>query len=180
MQDPVTNRYADALFGLAKSQGVLDAVSANVETLAREMSSTSSDFYFDARVSIEARREKLRSTTTSMHGLTQNFVNLLFDKRREEVLRDLGTAFHRRALDERHAAEGVVESARLLGAAEISRVATAVGARLGKSVSLENRVTEEVLGGVRVTVLDDEGEIPHHERVDDRGLRLRSKGDVPE
>ncbi len=153
MIDPVTSRYANALFSLAMGRGVLDAVSADVERLAREVGAPGvGDFYFDARVSIDARRLKIASVTQSMHELTKNFVNLLFDKRREEVLRNLSAAFHQRALDERGAAEGIVESARALGAGEIASLATAFGAELGKRVTLENKVTDDVLGGVRVIV----------------------------
>jgi F-type H+-transporting ATPase subunit delta len=87
-----------------------------------------------------------------MNELTRNFVGLIFDKRREEVLRDLGEAFHRRLLDEQGAAEGYVESARPMGAGEIAELATAMGARLGKRVTLENRIVPDMIGGVRVIV----------------------------
>ena len=40
----------------------------------------------------------------------------------------------------------------VLGAGEIASLATALGARLGKTVTLENRVADHVLGGVRVIV----------------------------
>jgi F-type H+-transporting ATPase subunit delta len=153
MLDPVTSRYAEALFGLAKKDGTLDSVTADVGRLTRELSSPAvRGFFFDARVSVEERRQKLRVVTSSMHQLTRNFIDLLFDKRREEVLLGLGEAFHRQALDERNAAEGVVESARPIDATEIARLATALGAQLGKTVTLENRVTPDVLGGVRVIV----------------------------
>ena len=153
MLDPVTNRYAEALFRLAKKQGALDAVRSDVERLARELASPSfGDFFFDAHVPLETRRQKIESYTVSMHELTRNFVGLLFEKRREEVLRDIGAAFHRRVLLDRGAAEGLVESARSLGAGEIAGLATALGAKLGKTVTLANRVVPELVGGVRVIV----------------------------
>jgi F-type H+-transporting ATPase subunit delta len=152
MLDPVTNRYAEALFGLAKKEGALDAVRSDVERLARELSSAGGELFFDARVPLDKRREKVESVTTAMHRLTRNFVGLLFEKRREEVLRQLGEAFHRRDLVDRQAAEGVVESARALGAGEIAGLATALGAKLGKTVTLANQVVPDLVGGVRVIV----------------------------
>ncbi len=153
MLDPVTTRYTEALFNLAKEKGALEAVQADVERLTAEFrSSAVESFFLDARVSLEARRAKLGPLLEGMHDLTRNFVNLLFDKRREEVLRKLGGAFHRRLLTETGAAEGVVESARPLGPGELSQLETALGARLDKRVSLENRVVSDLFGGLRVIV----------------------------
>jgi len=91
MLDPVTTRYAEALFDLAKKGGVLDTVRGDVERLSGELASRSvSAFFFDARVSMETRREKMQPLLSGMHRLTRDFVALLFDKRREEVLRGLG------------------------------------------------------------------------------------------
>lgn len=153
MIDLVTARYAEALFNLAQKQGVLEAVSADVEKLAGEFANPAvASFFFDARVSVEARREKLGSLLGELHETTRNFCNLLFDKRREEILRDLGAAWKSRLLAERGEAEGVVESARPMSDDEVSRLADSMGARLGKKVSLENRVNSDLIGGVRVLV----------------------------
>jgi F-type H+-transporting ATPase subunit delta len=84
--------------------------------------------------------------------LTRNFAGLLFAKNRELVLADLAAAFRQRWLASRGAAEGHVESALALGSAEISELAAAIGAKLGKEVMLENRINSELVGGVRVFV----------------------------
>ena len=153
MLDPVTIRYTEALFGLARREGALDTVQSDVEQLAKQIAAPKlAAFLVDARIPAEQRREKLRVLLSGTHQLTQNFVDLLFDKRRESVLHGLGEAFHRRSLEERGAAEGVVESARPLGAADVSQLALALGKRLGKDVKLANRVNPDVLGGVRVIV----------------------------
>lgn len=153
MLDPVTIRYAEALFNVAKKKGVLEAVASDARRLSDELASSSvSAFFFDARVTAETRRAKLEPLIKGLHPLLRNFVSLLFDKRREGVLRGLGAAFHRRALAERGAAEGVVESARRLGAGEIAELGRALSARLGKQVTLENRIVPALVGGVRVIV----------------------------
>ena len=152
MLDPVTLRYAEALFSLAKREGALDTVRADVERLARELEAPAAAWFFDARVPVEERREKMLALAAGAHAFTRNFVGLAFDKRREDVLRGLGAAFHQRTLDDRGATEGTVESARPLGAAELASLQAALGARLGKDVTLKNEVVPDVLGGVRVIV----------------------------
>jgi len=153
MFDPVTSRYTDALFGLARSRGVLADVQNDVARLAAELESPGvGSFFFNERIPVEERRSRIQPLVRDMHPLVGNFVNLLFDKRREEVLRDLGPAFRRRVLEESGAAEGVVETARPIDAAEIDRLAGAVGKRLGLTVTLQNHVRPELMGGLRVVV----------------------------
>ncbi|MCZ6597099.1 MAG: ATP synthase F1 subunit delta [Planctomycetota bacterium] len=151
--DPVTTRYTEALFNLARSEGVLDQVERDVDRLASELQRLAvGGRVFDARLPTEARRREIEPVLTGMHRLTRSFVNLLFDKRREDVLRSLGAAFRARALAERNTVEGVVQSARPLDAAEVARLATAFGLRLGKTVLLENEIRPELIGGACVIV----------------------------
>lgn len=152
MLDPVTIRYTEALFNLARARGVLDAVQHDVERLASAVASEGSESYFDERIPLPLRKKRIEPLLAGMHELSANFVCLLFDKRREAVLRQLGSAFRRRLLLERNAAEGVVESARALGAGEIAELSVALSRRFGKEVRLTQRVVPALLGGVRVVV----------------------------
>lgn len=149
--DAVTRRYAGALFDLAKRKGVLDSVRRDVERIAAELRVRAvASYLFDTRVPLKDRQRKLDPLLGGMHQLTQNFVALLFDKRREEVLRRVGAAFHERQLGEEGAVEGVVESPAPLGAAELAKLSTAFSRVLAKSVRLENRVVPDLIAGVRV------------------------------
>jgi F-type H+-transporting ATPase subunit delta len=150
--DAVTRRYAEALFDLARKKDVLDEVERDVERLGRELARPGVAAYlFDTRVRIAERRAKLDPLLGAMHRLTSNFVSLLFDKRREEVLRGLAGAFHQRRLVLDRKAEGVVESAGRLSDDDVARLAGALSKRLDKTVTLENRVTPDLISGVRVT-----------------------------
>lgn len=172
MLDPVSTRYTDALFNLAKEKGDLEQVRRDVERLARALGDPAvRASILDARIPIGRRRTGAGQLVGGAHQLVRNFVDLLFDKRREAVLPELGAAFHRRSLEEEGAAEGVVESARPLGASEIARLAVALGKRLGKEVSLENRVVPGLLGGVRVIVESKMVDCSLQGRLD--GLRKR-------
>jgi F-type H+-transporting ATPase subunit delta len=153
MIDPVTSRWAEALFNLAVRRGALAEVRADVARLARELGPGGRlAALFDERVPLEARRRRAGGELAGLHPLTHSFVNLVLDKRRVEVLRQLGAAFHRRDLAERGAAEGVVESARPLDPSELARLGAALGPRLGKELTLRNRVVPELIGGLRVLV----------------------------
>jgi len=149
--DPVTARYAGALYGLAKRKGVLDDVSRDVAALAAEIARPATrNLLFNPRVEREAKRVQLSPALAAAHPLVRNFTNLLLDKGREEVLRGLANPWKRLTLDERGAAEGFVESARPLEPAEIARLATALSKAMGRTLILENRIVPSLLGGVRV------------------------------
>lgn len=149
----VAQRYAEALYDLASRQGVLELVSADVATLGRETQQAQvAAFLVNPRIDRSERQAKLTSVTGSFHALTQNFVNLCFDKGREGVLCEVAEAFRQRQLTEAGIVEGVVESARPLESGEVTSLATHLGARLGKTVQLENRVRPDLVGGFRVTV----------------------------
>ncbi|MFT7671222.1 MAG: F-type H+-transporting ATPase subunit delta [Planctomycetota bacterium] len=151
--DPVTMRYTEALFGLATDLGIVDQIRAEVDRLNVEVSDeTVGAWLFDARIPQVDRRAQLDKVTGEFHEILRNFVGLLFDRNREVVLHKLSAAFRAQWLASRGSVEGHVESALALDAAEISELSSALGARLGKEVILENRINSDLVGGVRVFV----------------------------
>jgi len=151
--DPVTARYTGALFELATEKGAVAEVLADVERIGAEVADERvAAWLFDARVAIEEKRAKVEALSQTFHPLTRNFVGLLFDKGRVRVLGRVHEAFRERWLASRGSVEGTVESARPLGQGELAELAVSIGARIGKEVVLENRVTPDLVGGVRVFV----------------------------
>lgn len=149
--DPVTARYTGALYGLARRHDALEAVSKDVAALAAEVARPATRTLLEnPRVEREAKRQQLAPALAGAHVLTRNFANLVLDKGRERVLLGLAAAWKRLALEERGALEGRVESARPLDPADVARIATALSAQLGRSLTLENKVVPGLLGGARV------------------------------
>jgi len=130
--DPVTTRWAYALFNVAQRQGALVEVQRDLDQLGRA--------------------ESLKEAFASFHPTSRNFVQLCIARRRPEVLEHMAEAFRQRVLTERGAVEGVVESPRALGSGELGRLQEALAARLGKEVLLTSRINEELVAGVRVFV----------------------------
>lgn len=151
--DVVTARYADALYGLARRQGKLEAVVADVERLAAEFASPKvRALLLNPRFSSQERVAKLGPVLERCDVLTRNFVHLLYDRNREQVLDRLGAAVRAKRLADAGAVEGVVESARDLTSTELEELGRGLKARLGLDVLLENVIVPELLAGVRVRV----------------------------
>jgi len=149
----VTARWADALYNVAARAGAVEEVRLDTARLSAEVNRPAvAAFFFGAGVGETQRREKLGALTASLHPLTRNFVRLLFDRRRQEVLRGIGAAFHRRVLAARGEVEGTLESAHPLPAEDVAAVADKVSGLLGKRVRLAAEVRPELVGGVRVLV----------------------------
>ena len=145
---PVSARYAGALFELARDAGAIDKVQADVDMLASERGVAK----LDARTPHDVALKRVEDLAKRMHPLTANFVRLLRDKKRLEVLDELPAAFRRCVLVHNNSVEGVVESPRPLGSGELAELAVAIGALLGKHVTLTSRLAPELLAGVRVYV----------------------------
>ena len=149
--DPVSARWAGALFNLARRQGVLDEVGRDLARVAAELAVPRVRAFLLGKSSAE-RDRKVAALLATFHPLTRNFVRLALDRGRGLVLLHAAEAFRRRALVEEGVVEGVVESARELDSAELSSLEAALGARIGARVRLSQRVREELLAGVRVFV----------------------------
>ena len=151
--DPVTARWASALFNVAGRQGALAEVERNLDRIAAELARPQvATFLLGSEHTSAERLAKLSGLLSDFHPLTVNLVRLLFDRRREEVLSGLADAFHQRLLEERGVVEGVVECARGLGSTELGKLSSALEARLAKDVVLTSRVNPELIAGVRVLV----------------------------
>lgn len=149
--DAVTARWADALFNLALRAGDLDEVQRDVERLGAETRSDAvRDYLTGGRVSQVEKTERLVGLVS--HRLTQNFVKLALERRRESVLVHVADAFRAKRLEREGVVEGVLECPRPLDASELESLATSLGARLGKRVSLSARLNPDLVGGVRVFV----------------------------
>jgi F-type H+-transporting ATPase subunit delta len=146
--DAVTLRYAEALWNLSAKAGRQERVRADVARLGAALPAAA----LARGLETEARRALVLGALGQADVYVTNLVNLLFDRRREEVLRDFAAAFKRLELQSRNTVEGQVESARPLGADLLASLAQQLQAVLGKQVLLTNRIVPELVGGTRVLV----------------------------
>lgn len=149
----VTARYVEALYNIGVRTGQLETIKADVERLAAVLAHPGViELVLHPAKDRKTREGYLAEALGGASDVVKNFVSLLFDKRREDVLADFGPAFKTRLLEAAGIVQGVVTSARPLGAGEIAELAVALGAKLGKEVRLENEVDDSLVAGVRVMV----------------------------
>lgn len=88
--------YAAALADVAKSNGTLEATSADLDKVEKIFSERPIyDFFVNPTISIEKKREVLDEITkeSKVQAHTANFLNILIDMKRIELIRDIVKEF---------------------------------------------------------------------------------------
>jgi len=152
----VGGRYAQALFDLAKDQGVLAPVESDLKSLKAAIQDSR-----DLRLllqspafSSEDKGKGLQAIadTAGFSTTTRKFLGLLTANSRAAALPAVIVAFERLAADARGEVQAQVTTALPLTAAQARGVAQALRQALGKDPQIETRVDSAILGGIKVRV----------------------------
>jgi F-type H+-transporting ATPase subunit delta len=149
----LAGRYVDALFDVAQGRGQVEPVAADLARLSVALGAAQGRArLLDPRLSAERKKALLLRLAPDMHELTSRFLDLVLAKKRAAILPLASARFHQRVLDASNTVEGMLETARPIGAAEVEGLAAAAGRAVGKQVRLTVVANPDLLGGVRMTV----------------------------
>jgi F-type H+-transporting ATPase subunit delta len=151
-------RYARALFSLARDQDRVDAVGQELATLVAAMREVPAfrDVLLRPLHPAKERRAALHAVGARLgfSPLLQNFGAFLIDQRRTRDLEAIADCYQRLAEEAAGRVRGEVVSAAPLEGAQLDRLRAALARRTGRSVDLEVRVDPALLGGVVARVGD--------------------------
>ena len=152
-QDPVSARYAEALFGLARDQRKVEETQAQLEELAVLLRAHAPLRQFLVNPDVEipdklAVLAKLRAGGWS--ELVQGLVRLALTLGRASSLAEMADAFRDLADAERGLVRATVRTARPLSASLRSRIARVLEQREGKTVELTEQTDPTLLGGLQI------------------------------
>src|SRR5688572_20614449 len=112
MASGAAKRYAQAVFGLAKERGTLDAWQADLQRLNAVMADSSVAAYLTSPSVADATKQKALSTLLGdAQGEAKNLVQLLIQRQRLAIVPDLVRIFGDLLLDERGIAIAEVTTA---------------------------------------------------------------------
>ena len=158
MAEPSTiaRPYAEAAFKLADEQGLLAEWSTALTDLAAVTA--------DGRVARAIRDPNLSAAKVAgliiailagrLSGEAENFVRLLADNGRLDVLGEIRTQFDALRNDREGVVEAEVVSAYELDAAQLADLVAGLERKIGRSVKARVNVDRELLGGVKVVLGD--------------------------
>jgi F-type H+-transporting ATPase subunit delta len=152
----IARPYADAAFGIARDARALGAWSEMLR-LAHAMA-------MDPAVGRTLGNPKLNSAEKSTLFLSiagdrftadmRNFVRVLIDAHRIELLPEIVTLFDALRNDAEGVAKATIESAQPLSEAQVAELTGAMSRRLGKRVEATAIVDPTLIGGARIAVGD--------------------------
>jgi F-type H+-transporting ATPase subunit delta len=152
----VAERYASALFDLARDESSIDRIERELQSLAR-MLDESGDFRRLVESPVFSAEEQERAIgaiadKAAIGGLTGNLLRLVAKNRRLFVLAGIIKAFREMAARHRGEVTAEVASAHPLSDAQVAALKRVLKEKLGKDVTLVSRVNPALLGGLVVNV----------------------------
>ena len=154
IQASLAGRYATALFGLARDQGQIDAVTRSLDSLEAAMTE-SSDFRALATSPLIGRSDAAKAIealvpTLGVDPITANFLGVLAENGRLSELRNVIRSARQLAAGHRGETTAEVTSAHPLNDGQVARLKANLKARVGRDVSIDAHVDPTLLGGMVV------------------------------
>ena len=154
----LARRYAKALFAVGKEDGKLDDYSEALQGLAGLYDSDSgiADALTNPLYPLDVREKVMEGVVASIgvDKIMSNFLNLLVEKKRADVLPDIAEEFQIMVDEEKNVSHGTVVSAVELSKELQAKVQATLEKLTGKKVELSASVDASIIGGVIAKVGD--------------------------
>jgi F-type H+-transporting ATPase subunit delta len=152
----VAERYAAALFDLARDESIIESVEAALARLSAALDGSDDLRRLVKSPVFSADEQEKAIGHVAEHlgiaGITANFLRLAARNRRLFALAGMVAAFRELAARHRGEVTAEVSSAHPLDEGQVAELTQALRERLGKDVSLKTRVDPALLGGLVVKV----------------------------
>lgn len=150
----IAGRYAQAVFDLAREEGTLPAVEADLGTLEQALAE-SPDLRSLISSPIYSREEQGAALAAlgqrmGLSSVMQNVIGLMAQKRRLFVLPAMLSTLRALMAQARGEVQAEVVSAEPLSPEQAQRLADTLSASAGKAVRLQTRVDPSLIGGLVV------------------------------
>ena len=152
IQASLAGRYASALFGLARDEKQIDAVTRSLDSLEAAMAE-SSDFRTLVTSPLIGRSDAgkaMRALTPALgvDPITAKFLGVLADNGRLSELKAVIKAVRRLAAGHRGETTAEVTSAFPLKDDQVAQLKANLKSRLGRDVAIDAKVDPDILGGI--------------------------------
>ena len=154
IQASLAGRYASALFGLARDERQIDAVSRSLDSLAQAIAESPdlAELVSSPLVSREEAGKAFAALAPSLglDPITANFLGVIARNGRKRELKAIIRAFKRLAADQRGETTAEVVSAHPLKDDQIAALKAQLRSRAGRDVTIDAQVDPSILGGLVV------------------------------
>jgi len=150
----LARRYVQPLFEVAQEKNELERIAGDLAALdqALQESAELKGFLSDPSIGRKAKRTLVEKVFAEASSYTLNFMRVVIDKNRPEILGMSYRLFTDMLNIHRGVALGVVETAVPLDDTAFNKVRKMLEARFGCKLELERKIDPGLLGGLRVRV----------------------------
>ncbi|MBU8905887.1 F0F1 ATP synthase subunit delta [Desertibacillus haloalkaliphilus] len=154
----VANRYAVALFQLAKERGQLEPISEELQQVKEVVESTPELEQLLEHPKVTSQKKKNLIQDTLASGLSESVVNtllLLIERGRINIILPLIDKYQQLANDERGIANATIYSVKPLTEEEKNQFSQGFAKKIGKNtLYVENIIDQDLIGGVKIRIGD--------------------------
>ena|SRR2546426_1005291 len=154
--EAVARRYARAAFELAiENRQPLEGWLADLETVAGVVGDPEvNQVLISPRLSFEQKRSLVDRAISGLDPLRRNFVYLLIDRHRVDLIDAIRREFRALVLEHQGIAEATVTTAVPISEAEAARIGEQLGRLVGKKIVVHRQVDPSIIGGLVARVGD--------------------------
>ncbi len=157
MSHTVARRYARALYEEAAHKECVASIDEDVAMIQASLDASPelARFFADPVISADKKRSVIQKLFASrVHAVMLSFLNLLVEKRRENVFPEVATSYRSLRDEQLNIVRAEARVALPLNDAEHKQLGDALEALTGRTVMLTTRVDPSLIGGVIVRVGD--------------------------
>lgn len=157
----LARRYVQPLFEVAKEKEQLDRIGQDLADLDELLAASPElkGFLSDPSVERADKRGVLDQIFAEASPYTRNYLRLVVDKNRTDILRQTNRLFKELVAADKGVNSGVVESAAPLKDDQLANIKAVLEKRFKTKLALEPRIVPELIGGLRIqvgnTLIDD-------------------------
>jgi ATP synthase F1 delta subunit len=154
MFDEIERVYADALFGVTREKGNLDAVHEQLGQVvgALEEHRELQIFFFSPYFTSAEKRDGISRAFAGAEPELVNFLELLAEKHRMPAIFGIRRIFDELWAEENRRLEVILTSAVELDPALVKRIGSEIERRTGREIDLATVIDDRVLGGLVLRV----------------------------
>ncbi|MGO4889155.1 F0F1 ATP synthase subunit delta [Anaerobacillus sp. MEB173] len=157
-KNAVANRYAVALFQVAKQKGTLTETQEQLRTVQQAVKENPvfSEVLGHPKVTAEKKKEIFKSIFgKAVSDTVMNTFFVLIDHRRENVLLEMIDDFNKHSNEDQGIAEAKVYTTKAISEEDINTLTSGFAKKLGKKqLRVENIIDPELIGGIKIRIGD--------------------------
>lgn len=154
MNDSIDNRYALALFSLAKEDNKVNEYQIEIKNI-NKIFNENVDFLNLLKsefVSVNKRYEVIDKVLSNYSSTSKNFIKILIQNHRLNNYKSIFTSFNSLCNEENNVMEGIIYSTEVLSEDKINTIAMALSKKNNNRVELINKIDKGLIGGVKVVI----------------------------